>query len=120
MAMRLNHVNLAVTDVQETRAFFEKYFGMRPANPKMGGDVIAVLFDDDGLVLTLSNPERATEVSYPASFHIGFIQPSPERVDEINRRLKADGFDVPPPSRQHGSWTFYFKAPGGFTIEVLG
>ena len=44
-----------------------------------------------------------------------------ERVNEINRRLKEDGFDVPPPERFHGSWTFYFRAPGGgFTIEVLG
>ena len=33
--------------------------------------------------------------------------------------LRADGFDVPPPRRFHGSWTFYFRAPGGFTIEVL-
>jgi hypothetical protein len=33
--------------------------------------------------------------------------------------LKDVGYDVPPPSRQHGSWTFYFLAPGGFTIEVL-
>jgi len=40
-------------------------------------------------------------------------------VDEINRRLKEDGVDVPPPSRQHGAWTFYFQAPGRFTIEVL-
>jgi lactoylglutathione lyase len=40
-------------------------------------------------------------------------------VNEINRRLKGDGYDVPEPSRQHGSWTFYFRAPGGFTIEVL-
>jgi lactoylglutathione lyase len=53
------------------------------------------------------------------TFHVGFIQESEERVNEINKRLKDDGFDVPPPSRQHGSWTFYFKAPGGFTIEVL-
>jgi hypothetical protein len=40
-------------------------------------------------------------------------------VNEINKRLKDDGYDVPAPSRQHGSWTFYFRAPGGFTIEVL-
>ncbi len=50
---------------------------------------------------------------------IGFIQDSEEQVNEINRQLKADGFHVPPPSRQHGSWTFYFDAPGGFTIEVM-
>ena len=59
-------------------------------------------------------------VRYPSSFHIGFIQPTRERVNEINARLAADGYQVPPPSIQHGSWTFYFTAPGGFTIEVMG
>lgn len=39
-------------------------------------------------------------------------------LGEINRRLKDDGFDVDPPQRSHG-WTFYVKAPGGFTVEVL-
>ena len=73
------------------------------------------------MVLTLTNMKvgRETEVKYPATFHVGFAQESEERVNEINKRLKDDGFDVPPPSRQHGSWTFYFLAPGGFTIEVL-
>jgi hypothetical protein len=27
--------------------------------------------------------------------------------------------EIDKPSRQHGAWTFYFEAPGGFTIEVL-
>jgi lactoylglutathione lyase len=34
--------------------------------------------------------------------------------------LKEDGYEVPPPAPSHGSWTFYFTALGGFTIEVLG
>ncbi|SUA97587.1 glyoxalase [Paenibacillus thiaminolyticus] len=46
------------------------------------------------------------------------IQESVEKVNEINRRLKEDGFNVAPPKRLHG-WTFYVKAPGGFTVEVL-
>ena len=46
------------------------------------------------------------------------MQESEEKVDEINRRLKDDGFDVKSPARLHGAWTFYFQAPGGFTIEV--
>lgn len=80
-----------------------------------------MLSDDSGLILTLTSMKlgRESEVKYPATFHIGFIQESEERVNEINQRLKDDGFDVPPPSRQHGSWTSYFHAPGGFTIEVL-
>jgi len=48
------------------------------------------------------------------------VQPNHERVDEINQRLRDDGFAVDLPAHLHGSWTFYFQAPGGFTIEVLG
>jgi catechol-2,3-dioxygenase len=118
LTMRLNHLNLTVTDVPETHAFLQKYFGLRDMG---GNNNIALLSDETGLVLSLTSMKigKETEVKYPATFHIGFIQESEERVNEINRRLKEDGFDVPPPSRQHGSWTFYFRAPGGFTIEVL-
>jgi catechol-2,3-dioxygenase len=116
--MKLNHLNLTVTDVVETHAFLEKYFGLRSmgCNKNMG-----FLSDDNGAVLSLTSMKVAheTEVKYPASFHIGFIQESQERVNEINQRLLDDGYDVTPPANMHGSWTFYFRAPGGFTIEVL-
>ena len=116
--MKLNHLNLTVTDVSETSSFLEKHFGLR----SMGGNNnMAFLSDDDGMVLSLTSMKvgKEAEVKYPATFHVGFIQESEEAVNEVNRRLKEDGHDVPPPSRQHGSWTFYFRAPGGFTIEVL-
>jgi len=116
--MILNHINLTVTDVLESQKFLERYFGLEPSG---GNKNIALLRDDAGMVLTLTSMAlgREQEVKYPASFHIGFGQENEERVNEINARLKADGYDVPPPSRQHGSWTFYFHAPGGFMIEVL-
>ncbi len=116
--MILNHINLAVSDVQGARAFLMTYFGLDPQGLP-GNDRIAFLRDDNGLVLTLTNFEGSADVRYPGSFHIGFGQASPSQVDAINLRLKSDGFDVPPPSRMHGSWTFYFRAPGGFVIEVL-
>ncbi len=86
-----------------------------------GNNNLSVLSDDNGFVLTLTSMKvgNETEVRYPAAFHIGFGQESEEAVNAINRRLKEDGFDVPPPSRLHGSWTFYFQAPGGFLVEVL-
>jgi lactoylglutathione lyase len=116
--MKLNHLNLTVTDVPEARDFLAKYFGMKDGG---GNNNIGFLTDENGMVLTLTSMKVGgeSEVKYPATFHIGFGQESKERVDEINARLKGDGFDVPPPGRRHGSWTFYFLAPGGFTIEVL-
>ena len=115
--MKVNHLNLTVTDVPATFRFLEKHFGLRGMG---GNNNIAFLSDDNGMVLTLTSMKvgRESEVKYPATFHIGFAR-SEERVNEINQQLRADRFDVPPPSRQHGSWTFYFVAPGGFTIEVL-
>ena len=143
--MTLNHLNLTVVSPDETSAFLAKYFDLEPRGGNAG---IQMLSDDKGMVLTLikaraedrdqgpvvrdqwseshsdqgsgasgQGPER---VRYPSSFHIGFIQPTRESVNEINARLAADGYQVPPPSIQHGSWTFYFTAPGGFTIEVMG
>ncbi len=110
--MKLNHLNLTVTDVAEAAQFLETYFGLH----KQGGNKgLTVLFDDNGLVLTLM---KAGQVSYPGTFHIGFIQESEQCVNEMYQRLKDDGFKVEPPQRSH-AWTFYIQAPGGFTVEVL-
>ncbi|ATF13287.1 VOC family protein [Brevibacillus sp. HB1.2] len=115
--MKLNHVNLTVTDVPAASDFLEKYFGLKKLDTSADarGDNFGVLFDDNGLVFTLM---KGAEVQYPKTFHIGFIQESEEKVNEINQRLKEDGYKVAPPVRSHG-WTFYVKAPGGFTVEVL-
>lgn len=141
--MKLNHLNLTVTDVAETRKLFETYFGFTGLR-EVGNEKFALLSGEDGFVLNLTAAEyaakvlqepgntalrevlpdelslRGAQVSYPEIFHIGFMQESEERVNEINQRLKDDGFDVNPPKKFHGAWTFYFRAPGGgFLIEVL-
>jgi len=116
--MALNHLNLTVPDVSQTRAFFETYFGFRCiAEPR--GDALVVLVDESGFVLTLNNFDNAEEVAYPGAFHVGFRQDSREQVDAIHQRLKAAGFDMKPPHEFHGAWTIYFRAPGGFLVEVF-
>jgi catechol 2,3-dioxygenase-like lactoylglutathione lyase family enzyme len=117
-AMRLNHLNLTVPNVHQTREFFETYFGLRCVEGK-DSDTLNVLVDESGFVLTLNNFEKASEAGYPGAFHIGFMQESRERVDELYERLKSSGFDLKPPKEFHGAWTFYFRAPGGFLVEVL-
>jgi lactoylglutathione lyase len=112
--MRPNHLNLTVTDVLAACDFLERYFGLR----SMGGNAgMAFLSDDDGFVLTLMKAGNATEVAYPGNFHVGFFVESDGIVNEINSRLKDDGFDVASPE-QHHAYTFYVEAPGGFTVEL--
>lgn len=125
--MTLNHLNLTVTSPEETSAFLAKYFGLRQRGGNQG---MQLLNDDHGMVLTLFKArasDRAAaagddgspvQVRYPSTFHIGFLQESRERVDQIHQRLRADGVAVDPPGPQHGSWGFYFTAPGGFMVEV--
>ena len=114
--MKLNHLNLTVSNVPETHRFLEKYFGLKAYSGAEPREAMSFLSDDNGMVLALF---RGSNMSYPAGFHVGFIQESPERVNEINQRLREDGYEVPQPARLHGSWTFYFQSPGGFTVEVL-
>ena len=114
--MKLNHLNLSVTNVLEAHQFLEKYFGLQSMGA--GNDKMAGLLDDNGLTLVLMRGSKGSDVTYPNTFHIGFTQENEARVDEIYQRLRNDGFDVPAPQNIHGGWAFYFQAPGGFMIEV--
>jgi lactoylglutathione lyase len=112
--MKLNHLNLIVTDVPATSAFLEKYFGLKPLAP--GNANMAFMADDAGLVLIMF---KGKDVTYPQGFHVGFLQDSEAEVNAIHQRLTDDGYAVPAPSRnQGGRWTFYMDSPGGFVIEV--
>lgn len=41
-----------------------------------------------------------------------------EQVHALHETLTAAGFAPEAPREEHGRVTFYFKAPGGFTVEV--
>jgi lactoylglutathione lyase len=118
LLLKLNHINLTVTNVLDAEKFLVKYFGMQSQRSEKDNKNFGALFDDEGLVLTLMKVGGGKEVKYPGYFHIGFMQESEEKVNELHQRLKEDGFQVEPPQRYH-AWTVYVDAPGGFTVEVL-
>ena len=114
--MKLNHINLGVTDVLATVNLLEKHFGLQQAGGEMPRNVnMAFLRDDNGSLISIF---KSKAVSYPSVFHIGFLQDSAKQVRDIHAQLKADGFDVPDPKEHRGRLTFYFTPPGGFVIEV--
>jgi hypothetical protein len=88
------------------------------ASPRKGRDALAVLFDEAGLALILSNFERAASVDSPRDFHSGFLLKSQEQVRAIYDRLETAGYLEKRPERMHESWGFYFVAPGGIHVEA--
>lgn len=113
--MKLNHINLGVTDVPATVAMFQTYFGLRPAPGTPQTPKMAFLNDDNGALIALF---KVGDAVYPKIFHIGFIQDTVEQVRAIHAQLVAGGFSPGEPREEHGRVTFYFDAPGGFVVEV--
>ena len=112
--VKLNHLNLTVTDVRAAAGFLETYFGLTNEGGNAG---MAFVRDDDGFVLSLTKRGRSETAPYPCSFHVGFFVEHEATVDEVHRRLRADGHDVADPERRH-AYGFYVEAPGGFTVEL--
>lgn len=113
--MKLNHINLGVSDVAQAVDIFGQFFGLVPAQDMPVNDQMAFLKDDVGSLISLF---RVPTPSYPKVFHIGFLQDTPEQVREVYGQLMAAGFQIPPPSENHGRLTFYFQSPFGVLIEV--
>jgi lactoylglutathione lyase len=52
--MNLKHLGLGVTEVPNTVAMFEKYFGLRPVDHSPANDKMGFLNDDSGALTTFS------------------------------------------------------------------
>ena len=118
---RLNHANLAVSDVPELSRFFQLAFGFRVAEER-GAGKFAVLLNEDGFALVLMHDKNVTCTTYPGFFHIGFLVATEQEVHQHYERIVDAGFDSPEPSflerGGHKAFGFYCNAPGGVRIEV--
>lgn len=115
--MQLNHINLCVPDVRETRHFFEQFLGFILIDKK-GDGIIAILKNDAGFLLVLSKL-AANDTAYPRDFHIGFMQSTQQQVMDIYNKLKGGGLTLErEPKKIRDTFGFYFTAPGGVMIEI--
>jgi catechol 2,3-dioxygenase-like lactoylglutathione lyase family enzyme len=114
--MKLNHIDILVSDVQRSAQFYCEHFGMtvisNPSSP-----AIQVLSDGCGFVLVL---QRAADggVSYPKGFHVGFLVDSEDTVRELQARARAAGAAVSDVIVNGRGTLSYFTAPDGYFVEV--
>ena len=99
--MKIEHIAMYVNDLETTKDFFIKYFD---ANANDGYHNLSTNFKsyfltfDDGARLEIMNKpnlkdiEKETEVT--GYIHIAFSVGTKEKVDELSRKLNADGYEV--------------------------
>jgi catechol 2,3-dioxygenase-like lactoylglutathione lyase family enzyme len=118
--MQINHLNFPVTDVAQTKAFFEKHFNFTCSEVK-GENLMAILEGEDGFVLTLMSQSfnRNGNTTYPDAFHLGFLVDARDKVHTIWQNLRNDGVALDQePHSMRGVFGFYFHAPGNILVEV--
>lgn len=85
--MKLNHIDLQVSDVDTAREFFERFFGLRCRYQRQ--KQIAIFENDSGFELAISNLFNSPPPSYPPDFHVGFVLEHAVDVRDVYELLKA-------------------------------
>lgn len=115
--MKLNHIDLQVSDVSRAREFFETHFGLRCTYQRK--EQLAILEDDDGLAFGVSNLFASPPPVYPRDFHIGFILASEAEVRAVQERLVRAGVLMKTELSRGGPNIYFMCAgPDDITIEV--
>ena len=115
--MKLNHLDLSVSDLARTRDFFVAHFDFICLEDK--SEKMSILQGADGFILVLDKLKSTDPPNYPAQFHIGFILENEREVENKRAELQRAGIKVPPQLRKNTRGTmFYLTAPGAIMIEV--
>lgn len=111
--MRINHLDLQVTDVQASVAFFA-HFGLElQSSPR--SPALAILGDGHGFVLVL---QRRDAVTYPEGFHLGFLVDDIAAVHAHHQRARAAGLGISEVQVNNRGTLTYCVAPDGYLVEV--
>ena len=99
--MRIEHVAMYVSHLEEARDFFVKYLGAKSndgyRNPRTGFRSYFLTFDDGTRLELMNKPTMIDDAKVPERtgyVHIAFSVGSKEAVDTLTARLRADGYAV--------------------------
>jgi catechol 2,3-dioxygenase-like lactoylglutathione lyase family enzyme len=114
----LDHVGLAVADVQRSIRWYEDVLGLKRAFEEAWHDYPAVLLAGDSGVALF--PARGAPVQSAGSLdalpHVGF-RTSRRGYEDAKRQLRAKGIEFRE-SDHRIAWSLYMLDPDGHLIEV--
>ena len=114
--MKLNHLDLQVSDVPRTVTFFESAFGFQLESNRQSS-TIAFLSDGNGFVLVLQRKKSEAE-SYPDGFHFGFLVDDVESVHRFHASAQALGLETSGIIENGRGTQVYCSGPDGLLAEV--
>jgi catechol 2,3-dioxygenase-like lactoylglutathione lyase family enzyme len=115
--VKLNHLDLQVSDVDAARAFFEQFFGLRCRYQRQ--KQIAIFESDTGFEFAVSNLFNSPPPAYPPDFHLGFVLERSSDVREAYDRLKAAGVGMKLDLGVQGpALVFQCLGPDNIPVEV--
>lgn len=99
--MKIEHVAMYVDDLEKTKEFFVKYFDAKSNegyhNQTTDFRSYFLSFEDGARLEIMNKPNMVDEEKLfvrTGYIHIAFSVGSKEKVDELTKQLKADGYDV--------------------------
>jgi catechol 2,3-dioxygenase-like lactoylglutathione lyase family enzyme len=116
LAMKLNHLDIQVSDVPRAVALFEDLLGLRLESNR-SSTAIAVLGDGEGFTLVLQRKKHEAE-RYPDGFHFGFIVPDPAEVRRFQERARALDLDVSDVIHNGRGVLAYWRTADGLLVEI--
>lgn len=112
----MNHLALAVTDQEQSRRFYEAYFGFGARPARRYDDGVLMLYDADGFALALGPADGP--VRLPRFLHFGRGLPSREAVLALRARLAADGVPIVEEWDEPDYVSVKCRDPDGYVVEA--
>ncbi|WP_327585913.1 VOC family protein [Nonomuraea sp. NBC_00507] len=111
--MRLNHLALAVRDIERSRRFYETYFGFDAGPASRYEDGTLIIRDGEGFDLALHPDPDPRKL--PDFAHFGFTTPD---VAGRLALLERDGVPIVERWSEPGLDSFKCLDPDGYVVEV--
>ena len=99
--MKLDHIAMYVKDLEGAREFFTKYFNATSNemyhNKTTGLQTYFLSFEGGSRLEIMKRPEMVDpekDLMRTGFIHIAFGLGSEEKVDELTKRLKEDGYEI--------------------------